>query len=459
MKTMFINPPLSIKDEARTRCTYKFKARRGCTPPLGLAYMAAVLEMNDHPVSILDANAIGITVRDIVERVKQEKPGVIGITTYTDTIGVALQVAKKVKQNDESILVVLGGPYTSHTARCLVTKPFIDFVLVGESEFPYLDFIEAIDAGSSVGRISNIMTKEKASHDIEPVVEHLENLDRLPIPAYHLLPMNSYHPSFRKQLGHRPRLGVLMTTRGCLFHCGFCDASMGHAIRQRSMPLLQAELDCQVQQYQINELMVLDDLFTFDKANGYQRTLALCKVLKQYKLPWSCNTRLDFVNEQVLRAMSLSGCKRIHVGIESLNPEVLKRAGKGIDIGAIKAGILKIKQAGIEASGNFIYGLPGDTIASFNRTISKAKSFGLDFVNIYPYNAHPGTRFSREGYHPALSESDTDIRSAYRRFYDLKYIGQKMKQATSWFRKAQHVQNFIENRFPTRILELFNHGD
>lgn len=429
MRILLVNPPPSVSDQARIRCVYKDDKHRGSTPPVGLAYMAAVLEAQGWRVSILDASALHMDMKRILTAILDEHAGVVGFTTYTNTIDTVMSLAREVKQGEPGAIVVLGGPYASRTAARLITEPCVDFVFVGEAEFPFLTFVSCL-AGNRVKdieKIPTLMTKEKGRRGANVTPTYLEDLDRLPVPAYHLLPMKVYHPSARKQLTHKPRLGVLMTTRGCPFTCGFCDSSMGHVMRSMSVEHVEKELDLQVETYHVNELYFLDDILTFDKASNYRRTIEICTMIKPRDLAWSCNTRLDHVNRMVLRAMQESGCQRIHVGIESLAPAVLRRTGKGIDSATIERGIALVKDQGMEVSGNLIYGLPGDSPATFFQTIERARKVGVDYINIYPYMAHPGATFTREGYRITMDEVDfANISLAYKQFY-------------SWRRSARSV--------------------
>jgi radical SAM superfamily enzyme YgiQ (UPF0313 family) len=214
MKVLLVNPP------QKTKCPQ---------PPLGLAMVAAVLEKKVDSVHILDLAALGMSDESLVTRIRQEKPDIVGITAMTPTIDNALSVAKKVKETDRDIQVILGGPHvTLLPEETLRDSADIDVIVCGEGEQTTPEVVKALeDSPDHLSQVSGIAYRQGTGVTINPLRPPILDLDSLPFPAFHLLPIGKYrlHPPFGRQMPIMP----IITSRGCPYRCIFCSKSVfGH---------------------------------------------------------------------------------------------------------------------------------------------------------------------------------------------------------------------------------------
>ena len=220
-----------------------------------------------------------------------------------------------------------------------------------------------------------------------PNREWIENLDDLPFPAWHLIDISRYK---------LPYIGspFLMVTphRGCPYNCTFCTAQTyyGSKIRIRSVQNVISELWYLKNRFNIDHIFFWSDTFTGNK----KFVKDLCKAIIDEKLSihWTCNSRIDTVDIELLQIMKKAGCFMISYGIESADPSILSSCGKKTTPEKAKEAVRLTKKAGIMTVGHFILGLPGETEKSANKSIMFAKSIGLDFAQFYFAVPFPGSR-------------------------------------------------------------------
>ncbi|MGZ7047093.1 MAG: B12-binding domain-containing radical SAM protein, partial [Methanobacterium sp.] len=177
MKVLLINPP-------DTASKYKFIGL--VAPPLGIGYIAAVLEENDVDVKIIDGAALEMSWEDFEKEVHKYSPDIIGITAVTPTIDQALKSARIAKNTCPDSIVVLGGYHPTFTYNEVLKNDFVDIVIMGEGEYTMRDLVMAVENGTDLKEVKGIATKEF----ITPPRPIIEDLDELPFPARHLLPMD-----------------------------------------------------------------------------------------------------------------------------------------------------------------------------------------------------------------------------------------------------------------------------
>ena len=290
-------------------------------PPLGLAMIAAVLMENGYEVKILDLPALGLFENSLPTIIHQEKPDVVGITAMTSTISSAVSTAKKVKETNSNIAVVLGGAHaTILPEETLKNAPEVDIIVRGEGEQTTLELVKVLEENpSSINQVLGVTYREGARIKSNPSRPLILDLDALPFPAFHLLPMGKYrlHPPF----GRRSPVMPIITSRGCPYRCIFCSKSVfGRKYRSNSPDYMINEIQLLVEKFGVKEIKFYDDAFTLDK----KRVVSFCTQLKErgIGIPWTCETRVNLVDEELLRIMNNSGCYMIEYGVESGNQEV-----------------------------------------------------------------------------------------------------------------------------------------
>ena len=216
MKVLFVNPP-------QTASKYKFMGV--IAPPLGIAYMAGVLQENNIDVEILDASAEDMDFKDVENELLKRKPDLVALTALTPTIGRALETAQVVKETLPDSIVVMGGYHPTFNFIETLEDENVDIVIRGEGEYIMLNLVQALENQSSLHDVKGIVFEDKNSKEIvvNPEAPLIQDLDELPFPALNLLPMNKY-----RLLDMDTHMTTMITTRGCPMQCSFCSSAAMH---------------------------------------------------------------------------------------------------------------------------------------------------------------------------------------------------------------------------------------
>jgi len=323
------------------------------SPPLGLAYLGAALEQAGVRVKILDYVVYPYR-RDALESVlKGFKPHIVGATAVSMTFDHAKKVLKDVKTTHPYVLTVMGGPHVTFCAReTLETFPELDVVVRGEGEEAFVDLTNAVANAQHLDTVNGITYRIGSQINATAKRKLIQNLDALPLPARHLLPLGRY-----RTLG----LPISMTTsRGCPYKCIFCVGRkmVGAKVRYHSIDRVVAELE-DLANLKFQQINIADDLFTANQ----KHCLAVCEEMIKRKIDvnWTSFARVDSVSETLLSKMKAAGCSAVSFGIESANPDILKTIKKGITVQQVIAAVRMCRRAGIRPYASFILGLPGET--------------------------------------------------------------------------------------------------
>jgi len=367
----------------------KWNKKSNDYPPLGLAYLAAVLERDSYQVAVFDFGLDPNTpLENDVRRVCDFDPHVIGITAMTSIYHSALETAILLKAY-LGRPIVIGGPHaTVYPERILAESPVIDYVVRGEGEETILELVHVLDGGTrDFSTINGLTYRLRGEIISNPDRALISDLDALPFPARHLFDLKRYGLCTPEG---QPMVSIL-SSRGCPYNCNYCfKGIVGRTYRQRSPANIIAELRQVIEQYGIRNFYFIDDLFTVD----LQRLSAVTEQLiaERLDIRWQCLGRVDRVNAEILRKMYAAGCRRIHYGIESGNQEILQRIGKGIRLEQVQQAVRWAQEAGINVKGYFMLGLPGDTEETMQQTINLAMDLNLDEVMFSLTTPFPGTR-------------------------------------------------------------------
>jgi radical SAM superfamily enzyme YgiQ (UPF0313 family) len=360
-------------------------------PPLGLAYLASTLEKDGHSVKIIDGSALGIPLLSIEREVKKDKPDIIGVTSTTPAIRDALAIVETVRNACPDAVTVMGGPHASFVPSETLRKcPQLDIVCVGEGERTIHELAQAVEGKMSLSNVRGIVYRS-GNHIVEAPPQPLINdLDSLPFPARHLLPMSQY-----RVLGKKATIGHVVTSRGCPFNCIFCASSLlfGRKFRARSPKNVIDEIEEVVSDYNPDTLEFTDDLFTLNR----RRVEAICDEMKTrgIDIPWACSSRVDTISRELLTKMREAGCTLIFYGVESGSQRTLNQMRKGIRLGQIEDAVRWTKEIGIETLASFIIGWPNETMDDIKNTLNFAKRLDTDYVQFSFATPYPGTELYR----------------------------------------------------------------
>lgn len=473
MKILLINPPQTIPVQAGT--PYIFQ-------PLGIAYIASVLE-KEHDVRILDANVEGsskpavidgnyhqgLSIEEIKERVKEVEPDIVGITIpFTINSANAFKVALAVKSITVNITTIVGGPHTSIKPEEVVTDPAVDFAVIGEGEATIIDLVRIIqnEAFSELDSCDGIAYKK----DGLPAVTHprkpIEDLDSIPFPARHLLPMKKYFASAaegrssRMLYDHGLPWGSMVSSRGCPFNCSFCSIkiTMGQRFRLRSPDNVIAEIENMIEAHGISSILFEDDNLTFNK----DRLKDICDQLieKSWGIVWGTpnGIRADIIDEALVQKMHGAGCKRVFVAPESgVQHVVTNIIRKNMDLQKVEHAVTLFKKYGIIVDASFVIGSIGETKKDILKTILyalKLKRLGVNKAGFHIATPLYGTRLYDEarqhGYLKA-DISDQELSTA-----------NPLIETPDWsradLRQLHRVANWTVNFGPRdKIISIFRH--
>lgn len=402
-KVLLIVPPITLERGIETKRV---------SPPLGPAYMAAVLESKGFEVVILDAIMegfqqeidagnnrydVGLTLEQIARRVSDFAPDVAGVSCmFSDHSRRAFDVCRMIKQINPDIVTVMGGTHATVVPEEVMSDPALDFALRGESDDTFAELVEALRDGLNIKHIDGLAYRDNGRVVVNDKKQFIEDLDALPLPARHLLDYKEYFRinQYYRRPPRRPPAENIITSRCCPANCIFCStrAMMGR-YRTRAAENVLDEMEMLIRDYSIHELYFLDDNFTFDR----ERAAAILDgmIERGFDLAWSTpnGVAVYALDDALLEKMRASGCYSLFFAIESADPHVLKNImNKPVKIGRVPALVKTARALGIEAHGLFVIGLPGETREQIQRTIDFAESTGFDYVTFSIATPYPGTR-------------------------------------------------------------------
>ncbi|MFO7707529.1 MAG: radical SAM protein [Desulfobacterales bacterium] len=344
------------------------------SPPLGLAYLAAALEEASAEVRVLDLVVHPYSEKMLAGLLDEFQPQIAGITAVTMTVDHAMGVLADIKQLDPRILTVMGGPHVSFSVReTLQACPALDIAVIGEGERTIVELARAAAAGRNFDDITGIAFRVEDTVRMAPRREFIADLDSLPPPARHLLPLGRYRA-----------LGMpisMTTTRGCPHQCIFCVGRkmVGSRVRFRSPQRVVDELEA-LSRLGFHQVNIADDLFTADR----RHCTAVCdEILRRgLKVKWTSFARVDTVSEEVLSRMKAAGCTAVSFGVESANREILKTIKKRITPEQVIEAVRMCARTGVTPFASFILGLPGETPATIQESMDfgqRLKELGLSY--------------------------------------------------------------------------------
>lgn len=382
--------------------------------PLDLAYCAAILEKAGYKAAIIDANLERLTHGQTVEKIKAVSPKVVVVNTAAldrwecplPTIGEPKKLINLIRQNLKEIFIAVIGPHGTVTPAWLLQKiPKIDILIRGEPEITLWETVDYFFQKRPKERILGISYRQNGKIKNNPSRPYLKNLDELPLPAYHLLPMAKYGP-MENFLGEnyqgptRP-FSIIVTGRGCPAQCIYCFKRMyqeDQPYRKRSAENVLAEIGLLIKKFKIKAIYFHDLNFCVDK----KRVREICEgiIKKGLKFSWGSETRFDNVDLKLLVLMKKAGCEFINFGFESGSQEMLNRMKKNILLEQMRKTLKDCRKAKILVGCFKLLGLPGETIKTLRETLQFLLENDVPIpypFPIIPPLPYPGTQLHTEG--------------------------------------------------------------
>ena len=411
-------------------------------PPLGLAYLAAYMEKAGYEVRILDAVAsgvrnikrdgdyvrVGLDDADIKDYIRDFAPQIVGVSAaFTETAADSHHVARLVKEVDPEILVVFGGAHTTALPEQVLKDENVDMVVKGEGEATLLEIAKSFNDKARLSHLEGTVVRSGDGVSHNPARPFIADLDSIPFPAYHLLPMQVYlHKGeyYMNDWAMRPPRLNMTTSRGCPGRCVFCSIHgiWGFEWRARSATNVVDEIESLVKNWHVGEIAFQDDNISYNR----ERMVAICDEIIRRKLDirWCTpnGVAIYTLDEELVRKMRKSGCWRLSFGIESASTETQKFIGKRIPLEKVNRAIRWANDSGIWTHGTFIIGFPFEPMESVRATVDYAVNSELDFAHLYIATPYPGTKLNDIVCQEGLLPDDIERWSVNKAEWDTKYI-------------------------------------
>lgn len=357
-------------------------------PPMGLALIAAILEKEGYEVTVIDANALNLRPSEVTPLITGAD--VVGLTAMTPTIGQAISIARHLKPANPNLTIILGGAHaTLLPAETLATAPEIDIIVKGEGEKTIVTLLQALAEKQALDDIAGISYRQDGQIIHNPLPSTNVDLNSLPFLAYHRLPWRKYRP--HPPHGRAYPFAAIITSRGCPYHCSYCSKPIfGSVFRAQNPERVVDEITYYQQRFGIKEIAFYDDVFTLNK----KRAAAIAdEIIKRgLKIDWTCETRVNLVDRELLHHIKQAGCYAIAYGIESASPDILNTLDKGITLEQVEEAVQTSREVGLQTIGYFMLGSPGESQETISQTIQLAKRLKLDFAQFAITTPFPGTR-------------------------------------------------------------------
>jgi radical SAM superfamily enzyme YgiQ (UPF0313 family) len=386
MRILLINPSINTKKFG------KFHILMEPMPCIGLAYIAAVLEKDGHTVRIIDNYVRRHSIEKLVKITKKFSADILGISVLTPSVNFSLSLAKKLKQNNKNIVLIAGNVHPTLFPEEFLKQDCFDVVVRGEGEYTMSELVNAVSHNRELREIEGIsyLKDGETVHNQKRKIIH--DLDALPLPAWHLLPHKKYG-LFPFADIKKPML-TLQASRGCPFNCHYCSLSyMDKTYRKRTPKNIVNEINYLIKNFKINQFGLVDPIFPLHEDYAVEVCNEIINTGINKKIVWTTETKIDLLNERLIKKLKTAGCRRIIFGLESGGQETLLRIGKKIDFSIAKETVRLLKKYNMESIGLFMIGLPGETKKSIKETFKYACSLDVDFAKFAMTVPFPGSKF------------------------------------------------------------------
>ena len=386
MKLALVFNPFSYKlHEENLRIVQRYF---GLFPPLSLAWVAAIAERAGHQVALVDARTLRLSKSEVHEGLVRFKPDIIGFMMTTYMFRETLEWIRYLKER-LGVPVVVGGYNLRVYPKESVTPEEIDFGVVDSALHTLPQLLAELEGEKNFENVAGLVYKRDGEILCTPPTSPPESFEDYPNPARHLLP-NELYAEFPTE---RKNFSVLVSSKGCPYGCTFCEAGSTPYNARKPITVVNEMEEC-YRDFGIREIDIFDYEFPVDR----KRATAICEKLVRRRLDiqWACRSRIDSVNEPLIRLMHEAGCSRIYYGIESGVQEFLDKMNKGITLDRVRETVRFTRKAGVRPLGFFLIGAPGETKETVKRTVKFSRELALDYTQFSKLTAKPLTTMWRD---------------------------------------------------------------
>ena len=402
VKLVLASAPVTLKERYGD-----FAGAASTEPSFGLVCLAAAAREAGAGVAIVEAASRDLAVEETCREILELQPDAVGLSATTVGIVAAAELARALKQVRPELSVFAGGCHaTSLPVQTMEEFDGFDMVIRGEGEETLVDILAHLDRHGTLpeGAAGTVVRTPSGIHR-NPDRPYIDDLDRLPLPAWDLLPdfPKAYRPS-PARIRRWPCASVVLT-RGCPNRCTFCDRSVfGNMCRGYSPAYAVRLLKDLRYNYGAKEILIEDDTFVIRKRNVQEFCERL--IADKVDVAWSCLGRANLVDPELLGLMHRAGCWHISYGIESGDAGILERANKKLDLEQITRAVTWSRQAGLRTKGFFMVGFPGETHATLEATRRLVATLPLDDISVMQLTPFPGSDLYEEAGKSGAFDSD-----------------------------------------------------
>ena len=361
-------------------------------PPLGLLYIASSLEKAGFQVFVFDPF---FNNEEYIAKIKEISPDLIGFSILTPSYVKAKKTITKIKSELPNAIYCGGGVHVTSLPEESLIELDLDFVILGEGEITMVETCKRLKAKKGLDTVEGIYYKDRLTNQVfkNKRREVIQNLDDLPYPAWHLLPMEKYliPPGYIRS-AYMKRTIVIFTSRGCPWDCIFCSSNIifGRKTRFASVEYIIKSLEELIMKYNIDSFFFFDDTFTISKewVNEFCNKI----VEKKINLKWGCQGRVDTITDELLMVMQRAGCIQIDFGVESGSQKVLNAIKKKITVEQIENAFALCKKYRIRPYASIMVGNPEEEVEDVLLTASLLKKIRPVYVSVCYSQPMPGSQ-------------------------------------------------------------------
>ncbi len=385
---------------------------RDITPPLGLMYIASyVRQTRRDEVRIFDIIFCKEPLKEIYHIIHEFEPDIVGISALTLEAPAMYQIAHFVKTVID-VPIIVGGPHATSVPEEVIKNQDVDIVVIGEGEITFKALLDFYEYGGKLSTIKGIAYKFGNNTIINQPRNYIVNLDELPFPSWDLVELKKYATTgSMSTVGLRPYM-VLLTSRGCPFHCTYCHNIMGKKFRARSVDSVLEEMRILIREYHIKDFEIIDDISNFDRKRFKKIMMGIIDNGWKVTVSFPNGIRTDMLDEETIHLMKKAGTAEIAIAVETVSLRLQRMVKKNLNLDKVKRMIDICVNEGMFLRGFFMLGFPTETEEEIKATIDFACKSKIHEVLFFLVNPFGGTELSKQvenmGKMPNVKPEDFD---------------------------------------------------
>ena len=416
-------------------------------PPLDLIYLASYLAQQNCSPEILESLAHELDKEQLIAKIEAlnnasaDKQMLVVVRTSAPTIDWDLSICRQIKAKIKTADIAIYGPVVSNVLDKIEREDSLTYIIKGDPD----ETVEALFKGAPESEINNLLYRSQNEWIENASKPFIRELDKLPFPKWEMLPFQKYRLPKSSTSAETAFLPI-WSSRGCPIGCHYCPYPIGQGLpwRYRSAQNVVNEMEHLVKDLGIEYILFRDPMFSLNQ----RRVIEICNEIARrgIKVGWRCETRIDFLNEETLRAMAQAGCEGINFGVESSDVEIQSGVGrKPITPEMISSHFALCRELGIKTFGFFIIGLPGDTVETILKTIKFAVQIKPHWVQFTAASPFIGTKLRDWAIeHELVAKDDHSYINSHEAIMGNENLS--VEQIRSLLHVAQFIQNYLINR-------------